>query len=470
MKRYCECIELLEKIHEKTGHYYSFAFYLHAKMMICKWSHFHEDLEKLKSIIHGKIEKIYPFFLLSKIDDPNLQKNTAIFFNKNSNSSHRKSISPPLNSGGKIKVAYFSSDFKDHPISYLMAEVFELHNRDQFFIIGISLFKNKESDIGKRIASGFDLLVDGFNFSDESIASIARDIGVDIAVDLNGFTGKERSGLFYYGAAPIQVSYLGYLGSMGATCYDYIIADKITIPNEHQSYYSEKIVYLESYQANDSKRTQAANLFSRPDLGLSDNDFVFCSFNHVYKFNPTVFDVWMNILKGTKSSVLFLYSDNEIAIANLKHEAELRNVNPCRLIFGNRLDREEYFARYLCCDLFLDTFPYNAGTTASDALWSGLPVLTFMGNSFPSRQCASLLTAIQLPELITHSIAEYEATAIELATDSDKLHLIKSKLKANKFQTPLFDSKRFTQKLENAYIQMFSRHQNGLKPDHIVAK
>jgi len=254
---------------------------------------------------------------------------------------------------------------------------------------------------------------------------------------------------------------------MGADFIDYLIADPVIIPEASRPYYAEKIVYLPSYQANDSKRQIADKVFSRSELGLPEQGFVFCCFNNNYKITPTAFDSWMRILKGVEGSVLFLYADNNEAEANLKKEAEFRGVDAGRIVFGKRLPVPEYLARYRCADLFLDTLPYNAGTTASDALWAGLPVLTCMGETFASRVAASLLTAIHLPELITTTLADYEALAIELGNHPNKLKAIKEKLAHNRLSTPLFNTPLFTRHIEAAYTEMYKRYQSDMPPDHI---
>jgi predicted O-linked N-acetylglucosamine transferase (SPINDLY family) len=290
---------------------------------------------------------------------------------------------------------------------------------------------------------------------------------IDIAIDLSGLTGNERTGIFAYRAAPVQLSYLGYLGTMGVEYYDYLIADKTTIPTEYHQYFKEKIVYLPSYQVNDSKRLISDKVFEKTELNLPLNAFVFCCFNNNYKITPPTFDGWMRILNAVPDSVLVLYAENQWAEANLKLEAEKRGVSKTRLVFGGRIERSEYLARYRLADLFLDTLPYNAGTTASDALWAGLPVLTCMGESFASRVAVSVLNAIELPELVTTTQEQYEAKAIELATNPAKLRAIKDKIEQNRLTTALFDTPRFTKHIEAAYTQMYERYQADLSPDHI---
>jgi predicted O-linked N-acetylglucosamine transferase (SPINDLY family) len=304
--------------------------------------------------------------------------------------------------------------------------------------------------------------------SDIEIAQLSRSLNIDIAVDLTGFTQDARTGIFSHRAAPIQLNYLGYPGTLGADYMDYIIADRTLIPLESQSCYLEKVVYLpNSYQVNDRKRLIFDKQFTRQELGLPKNGFVFCCFNNNFKILPATFASWMRILKAVEGSILWLFHDNSWAVESLKKEAEKQGIAPARLVFAERLPLPEHLARHRQADLFLDTFPYNAHTTTSDALWVGLPVLTLAGQSFASRVAASLLNAIGLPELITSTQEEYEVLAIELAMNPHKLADIKLKLAKNRLTTPLFDTPLFTKNLETAYIKIVERYQNDLGPDHI---
>jgi predicted O-linked N-acetylglucosamine transferase (SPINDLY family) len=304
--------------------------------------------------------------------------------------------------------------------------------------------------------------------SDKDITLMSREIGIDIAVDLTGFTGLARTDIFSYRAAPIQVNYLGYPGTIGAEYIDYIIADPIIIPTESQQYYSEKIVYLpNSYQVNDRQRSITDKVFTKDELGLPKDSFVFCCFNNNYKITPNTFDGWVRILKAVKGSVLWLLEDSPVARLNLLKEAEARGLNPDRLVFAKRMNLTEHLARHKVADLFLDTLPYNAHTTASDALWAGLPVLTCKGESFASRVAASLLNAIELPELITTTQEQYETTAIDLANNPEKLKAIKHKLEINRSTTALFDTPLFNKHIQAAYKQMYERYQADLLPNNI---
>ena len=321
-----------------------------------------------------------------------------------------------------------------------------------------------------RIKVGVDHFHDVHTMSFEDVAILARSVEIDIAVDLGGYTHGFRTGIFAMLAAPIQISYIGYLGTMGANYYDYLVADQTVIPEKNQKYYSEKIVYLPSYQVNDSTQSLPETIFTRQDVGLPEAGFVFCCFNNTFKITPTTFDSWGRILEQVDRSVLLIYVNNESAKINLTKEIVLRGIDPSRLIFGERLPMPEYLARYRVADLFLDTLPYNAGTTASDALRMGLPVLTCIGSSFASRVAASLLNAVNLPELITTTQEQYESLAIELATNPEKLKIIKDKLVNNLPTAPLYDTPLSTRHLESAYLTMYDRYQKGLDPDHIYVE
>lgn len=441
---------------------------LHIKMKICSWSCLAESMEDISKKVMAKEKVASPFSLLALNDDALLHKKSAEIYASN---KYPKNLAlgliPMRQPQEKIRIGYFSGDFSNHPVSYLTAELYELHDRNKFEIIAFSFGVDDKSEIRSRLSKAFDRFIDVNSVSDFEIAKLARELQIDIAVDLGGHTKDSRTGIFSYRAAPVQISYIGYLGTMGAEYYDYLLADKTIIPDELQKFYSEKIAYLPSYQVNDRKRIISEKRFTRAEFGLPDVGFIFCCFNNNYKILPATFDSWIRILNAVEGSVLFLYVENEWAKANLINEAALRGVNSSRLVFGGRIPVEEYLARYLVCDLFLDTFPYNAGTTASDALWAGLPVITLMGRSFASRVAASLLNAIGLPELITTTKEEYEALVIELASNPQKFEDIKLRLAHNRLTTPLFDSPLFTKNLEAAYIEMYERYLADLALEHI---
>jgi predicted O-linked N-acetylglucosamine transferase (SPINDLY family) len=295
-------------------------------------------------------------------------------------------------------------------------------------------------------------------------------MGIDIAVDLGGFTENARTKIFALRAGPIQMSYIGYLGTMGAPYMDYLLADATIIPTDDQQSYSEKIIYLPSYQVNASQRPIVERTLTREELGLPPSGFVFSCFNANYKITPATFTMWMRILLRVEGSSLFLYAGNDLAERNLIKEAERRGVNSRRIVFGKYLAQEDYLARFRAMDLFLDTLPYNAGTTASDALWAGLPVLTCTGHAFAGRVAASLLIAIDVPELITATPSQYEDLAVRLATNPDQLAQIREKLAHNRFVAPLFDTVRFTKNLESAYTKIYERYHANLPPEHVYCQ
>ena len=439
------------------------------KLKICNWL----DLTTLLEIISKKVianeKTLQPFSLLTLTDDALLHKKSSEIATKSRYpfTSILGDI-PKHPKREKIRVGYFSADLKNHPVAFLMAELFEIHDRGKFEIFAFSLVRACDS-MSMRLKKAFDHFIDVDGMSDVAVAKLARDYSIDIAVDLSGFTKDARTGIFSYCAAPIQVNYLGYPGTMGTNYIDYIIADKTLIPLESQSYYSEKAVYLpNSYQVNDRNRLISDRKFTRQELGLPEEGFVFCCFNNNFKILPSTFDSWMRILKAVEGSVLWLLQDNPQAVENLKKEAHKKGIDMRRLVFADRAPLSEHLARHRSADLFIDTLPYNAHTTASDALWTGLPVLTLQGHSFTSRVASSLLNAIELPELITYTQEAYEALAIELAKNREKLASIKQKLENNRLTTPLFDTPLFTRNLEAAYIEMMERYWLDLKPDHIA--
>jgi predicted O-linked N-acetylglucosamine transferase (SPINDLY family) len=440
-------------------------------MHLCLWNDLPNDLNELTKKINNNEKVIEPFSMLALIDDPEIQRKTAeIFANEKYPQSHVLSKIKRYPKHKKIRIGYFSADFREHPVSALTAELYEIHDRGQFEIHAFSYGPDTKDKMNLRIKAGVDHFHEVRTMSHKDIAMLARSLEIDIAVDLGGHTEDARTEIFALSAAPIQASYIGYLGTIGANYYDYLVADKTMIPEQNQKYFTEKIAYLPSYQVNDSTQSQPTTIFTRQDLGLPEEGFVFCCFNNTFKITPSTFDSWGRILKKVNGSVLLIYADNDTVQKNLTKEITARGIDPNRLILGKRLSKSEYLARYRVADLFLDTQPYNAGATASDALRMGLPVLTCIGNSFASRVAASLLNAVNLPELITTTKEEYESLAIELATDPEKLKIIKDKLVSNLPTAPLYDTPLFTRHLESAYTIMYDRYHQGLDPDHIYVK
>ena len=366
----------------------------------------------------------------------------------------------------KVRIAYISTDFRAHAVAFLIVGCFEHHDKQRFETTAISLHANDGSETRKRIETAFDRFIDVTAMSDADVAARLREMEIDIAIDLNGYTGEARAGILAHRPAPVQVNYLGYPGTMGAPYIDYLIGDHMVIPKIDRIHFSEKIVYLpDAYQANDRKRRVAERTPTRAECGLPQTGFVFACFNNTHKIGPEMFDIWTRLLRDVEGSVLWLFEDNAIAAQNLRHEVMARGVAAERLVFAPRVMPPEHLARTRLADLFLDTLPYNAHTTASDALWMGLPIVTCPANTFPSRVAASLLNAIGMPELVTSSLSEYETLARSLAREAGKLATIKAKLMRNRDTEPMFDTARFTRYLEAAYTAMWERHQAGLAPE-----
>lgn len=465
-KKYNEAVILYEKTFKITDDLdWAFGDYIHAKMKICKWENLELQINNINSKLNLGKKVITPFPLLGLIDIPEVHTQAAkIYGDQKFPPNDSLGLITKNSNKSKIRIGYFSADFRNHPVSMLTVELFELHNKDKFEIFAFASGENDESLLRKRLIRSFNQFIDIDCMSDYDVAKLSRELQIDIAVDLGGYTADSRLGIFSYRAAPIQISYVGYLGTLNTNYIDYLIADKTLVPKHLSDFYTENIIYLPSYQCNDTKRYISEMKFSKIDFGMPENSFVFCCFNNNFKILPATFISWMRILKAVENSYLFLFSENEWVESNLRREAVNYGIDSERLIFGKALPVEDYLARYEICDLFLDTFPYNAGTTASDALWTGLPVVTMSGNSFHSRMAASILTALEIPELITFNSKEYESLAIELASNHIKLSSIRKKLVSNSRTTLLFDTEIFTQNLESAYEAVHERSQLDLNP------
>jgi predicted O-linked N-acetylglucosamine transferase (SPINDLY family) len=428
----------------------------------CDWARSDALVDALRDDLATGRSSVTPFTLVGYCDDPALHLTCA----KNFIADRIPVRQRPLSDGTRyqherIRVAYLSADFRSHATAFLMAELFELHDRARFEVLGISFGLDDGSDIRRRLVKSFDAFHDVRTQSDRDIAALLHDAQVDIAVDLKGFTQHSRPEILAHRPAPIQVGYLGYPGTIGAEFLDYVLADPIVLPFDQQPFYTEKIVQLpDCYQVNDSTRV-IAETPTRAAAGLPDEGFVFCCFNNNYKIRRPLFDIWMRLLAAVPGSVLWLLRDNDGAERNLRKEAAARGVDPDRLIFAGRTKLEDHLARHRLADLFLDTLPYNAHTTASDALWTGLPVVTCQGTAFAGRVAASLLNAIGLPELVTQNLADYEALALRLASDPVALKVVRCKLAANRTTQPLFDTDRFRRNIEAAYLRMWETFQRG---------
>ena len=440
---------------------------INCKLQCCDWRGFQTEKEKIAEGVSMRRRVVSPFNYKALFDSPERQLECTHLM-----IAHEHPPSPdPLWRGERcrherIRVAYVSADLHHTVVASLAAGLFEAHDRSRFEVIGVSFGEDDGTPMRKRLERGFERFVDVRGHSDADIAALLRRSEIDIAVDLMGLTGECRPGIFAKRHSPIQVNYLGFAGSMGAPYIDYIVADRVVIPEDERIHYDEQVVYLpHSYLPHDRKRAVSERTPDRREAGLPEQGFVFCSFNNTYKFTPEIFDVWMRLLRTLDGSVLWLPRSNEAAMRNLHSEAQQRGVASERVIFAPQVPRpEDHLARLRAADLFLDTLPYNAHATASDALWSGLPLLTCAGASFASRVAASLLHAAGLPELVVCSLEAYEAKALDLARDPERLRALRDKLARQRQSAPLFDTAAYTRDLESAYSNMWERWQRGDPP------
>ncbi len=440
---------------------------------LCVWDKFAENYAKLEHKVCIENQRTIPWAFLSYTDSlrvlqqVNLLEATAFSREAEAQAKHLVPLPSPV-AKSKIRVAYCSPDFKQHPVGYLVVGLLEAHHREDFELIGVSLGPPVKDEMRTRLQSCFDCFIDAHTLTDLEVANLLRREQVDILVDLAGWTTNSRMGIFARRGAPIQVNFLGYASTTGLATMDYIVGDAVVIPPGSEKFYTEKVVRLPSYMPRDEKRLPSARKFRREKEGLPYRGFVFCCFNNSYKFSAEVFDSWSRILLAVPHSTLWLSAQSEAVVKNLTMEMVKRGVASSRLVFSPRLESvDDHLARQKCADLFLDTFPYNAHTTASDALWVGLPVLTRMGESFASRVAGSLLSSLGLTELITHSLAEYEARAIELATQPKKMQALKNKLAEQREQSTLFKMSDFARRFEQAFRIMHARWLAGQPPDKI---
>lgn len=437
----------------------------HAKIMLCDWTDFATENERIKAAIEKATGPLPAFHLLARLSAAEQLRSAR---------SHVAQTCPPSEplwrgeryAHERIRLAYLSADFRDHPVALLTAGLFEQHERSRFEVVGISFGRDDASPVRGRLKKSFDRFIEVQAMSDEDIARLLREHEIDIAVDLNGFTSGGRPAVFARRPAPVQVNYLGYAGTLGSDHWDYIIADRFVVPDEDRRHFAEKVVQMpHTFMVNDGARKLAERVPSRPEAGLPETGFVFCCFNNAFKITPDAFDVWMRLLRQVEGSVLWLSNPNANAAGNLRQEAEARGVAAERLIFAPKMAlNEDHLARMRLADLFIDTFHFNAHATAADALWAGVPVLTCSGATFASRVAGSLLGAVGLPELVTHSPQDYAALALRLARDRDALSGVRQTLARNRDRLALFDTKRFARHLEAAYIRMWELAQAGARP------
>jgi protein O-GlcNAc transferase len=457
------CFERL--LRAEPGHPYALGYLLHSKYNSCDWSSSARVAEAMAGIAAGK-PVITPFALMALTDSVDIQLKCAQNFVRHMHPvGNSRLCNGEPRTNDKIRIAYISGDLREHALSYLMTGVFEKHDRERFEIMAVSFQPPVATPFGARILQSLDLFLEVKDESHREIAQLLYDMRIDIAVDLMGHTRGGRPDIFGHRPAPVQVSYLGYPGATGAPYIDYVLADEFVIPPHLRECYSEQVVYLpDTYQANDDRRPPVENPPSRSEVGLPEDAFVFCAFNNHYKITPDVFDIWCRLLLQCPHSVLWLLARTETTRVNLAAAAQDRGVDPSRLIFAGDVPYAQHLARMACADLFLDTFPYCAGTTASDALWAGLPLVTRCGESFASRMAGSLLKTSGLPELITSSAEEYEQLALKLANDAGRLAALRARIAAGRGSNPLFDTQRFCSNLETAYVTMLERARRGEPP------
>src|SRR5579862_505628 len=443
-----------------------------AKMKICRWDNFDSDSTSLVSSVLNRNQIVTPLAFLAVPSSNEAQLKCAkLWIAREYPASDRHVWQRQRYRHDRIRVAYLSPDLHKHAIALLAAGLFKCHDRNRFHITALSSGPDDNSEIRQRLRESFDQFVDVAACSDDEIARLVGKLEIDILVDLAGFTFGSRTAVCARRPAPISVSYLGYPGTSGADYIDYIIADRIVIPEQHREFYTEKVAYLpNSYQVNDATRLVPGKSLTREECGLPSTGFVYCCFNTSHKLTPFIFHTWMRILAKVPDSILWLLETNTTAADNLKKEAARLGVSPERINFAKRLSLPDHLARHCLADLFLDTLPYNAHTTASDALWARLPVLTCLGNTFSGRVSASLLHAIDLAELVTDSLDDYERMAVELAMHPERLAGVRNRLAANLGTTPLFNTKLFTEHLESAYSAMYERHQSHLPPEDIFVQ
>ncbi len=440
----------------------------HLRMKICDWSDFDATLADVSARLERGEAACPAFAALALSDSAALQRRAAAAWVREECPADDDPPAIAMRAPRqRIRLGYFSADFHDHATLYLMAGLLELHDRVQFEVTAFSFGPAARDPLRRRAEAACERFIDVREKTDREVACLARALQIDIAVDLKGFTEHSRPGIFAARAAPLQLSYLGYPGTMAASYIDYLIADTTVVPEANQDYYTEKLLYLpDTYQVTD-QRHEVTEGPSREQLALPRQAVVFCCFNDCYKITPALFSAWMRVLERSGDSVLWLLESHPVAARNLRAEAQCRGVSPRRLIFAPRVPRAEHLARQRAADLFLDTFPCNAHTTASDALWAGLPLLTCSGESFASRVAASVLQAVGLPELVTRSLAEYEALAVELGSRPARLAALKHKLAAQRAASPLFNTRRKARQLEAAYRMIHERHRQGQPPAHL---
>ena len=465
--RFAEAAEDFSRLlRQSPDHPYALGTLHYARLLCCDWTDYAPAVERIGAGLAAGQRVAPPFMVLSLPTTSDVQHTAAALYGQ-----ERHPPAPlPLWRGEiypheRIRVAYLSADFRAHAVTSSIAEVWERHDRARFETIAVSFRPAPGDAFVGRLRASFDRFFDAHDRGAREIAAMLKAWQVDIAVDLMGYKKWCQPDIFALRPAPIQVNYLGYLATMAADYIDYIIADHTTIPEGEEGFYGENIAWLpEIFLPTDATRPIPARTPTRAEEGLPDTGFVFCSFNNTHKITPPVFDAWLRLLRQVEGSVLWLLDGNAAAVRNRRAYAAERGIDPDRLVFARRKEGPEHLARHRLAGLFLDTVPYNAGATAADALWAGLPLVSCAGSSFVGRMAASQLAAIDLPELVTANLEDYEALALRLARDPGALAAVKAKLERNRATQPLFDTVRYTRHLESAYETMWERYQHGEPP------
>lgn len=470
LKQYAAALQCLDRtLALEPGRAFVRGLRQHLKMQCADWSDFDQEVAQLAQAVLRGEKAVPPIAALAMADSLAVQQRAAATW------AQYQCAQAPADRGGaaaahsgRIRIGYYSADFHNHAMMYLLAQVFELHDKSRFELFAFSFGPSAQDAMRARALAAFDHFIEVGGWTDAQVAQHSRALQIDIAVDLKGYSHQSRPAIFAHRAAPVQVNYLGHPGTMALPAMDYTIADGVLIPDHHRHWYPENLVYMPTcYQPNDGLRTISDRAYTRVELGLPEQGFVFCSFNATYKITPQTFDGWMRILRRVEGSVLWLFESQAEASANLRAEAVKRGVGAERIVFARGLPLAEHLARHRCAGLFLDTLPCNAHTTASDALWAGLPVLTRMGETFASRVAASLLQAMNLPELVTLSQQDYEERAVALAHGAAQLGALRQRLIAQRLATPLFDTPGYTRQLEETFVAMVQRSRAGLPPQDL---
>jgi predicted O-linked N-acetylglucosamine transferase (SPINDLY family) len=466
-----DALKYYSKLLELSPEYpYLLGSIVRSKLSICEWKSLDEEIKKIKNNLFNK-KTINAFDILFITDSLEHQTKAVKQYSEDKFPSTGNIIDLKQENNNKIKIGYYSSDFSNHPVGYSIVQLFEFHNKEKFEVYAF-YFGKKNDETTKKISKECKRFIDVSNISDFELINLSKKIGINIAINLNGFTSNSRTKIFSSRISPIQINALGYPSTMMASYMDYIIADQVVIPEKNQKFFKEKIIYLPSfYQISNDKKKISNNNYICKDFNLPSDKFIFCCFNNILKINSNIFSLWMKILKKNKNSVLWLKSNKTNVIKNLKLEADKSKINSDRIIFANKLETsEDYLASYKLADLFLDTFPYNAHVTGCDALYSGLPILTLCGESFASRVGASLLNTLNMNELIAYSETEYVNKAYNLSINKKKITELKQELSNPLTISKLFNSKLYVEKIETAYIKIFEELKNKNTPKNIYIK